>query len=85
MSESIWAALRAQCQARWSHWAAERDLNPRRKRREKPINDNDNIAKTGAVDAPSDPELARIVVAWPSLAEPIRLAMLAIVDAFALK
>ena len=51
----------------------------------KPINDNDNIAKTGAVDAPSDPELARIVVAWPSLAEPIRLAMLAIVDAFALK
>ena len=29
----------------------------------------------------SDPELARLVAAWPMLAEPLRRAMLAMIDA----
>jgi hypothetical protein len=30
--------------------------------------------------APNDPDLARILEAWPTLAEPIRRAMLALVE-----
>jgi len=39
-------------------------------------------AKSGALDTqklPSDPNLARIIDAWPALPEPIRTAILALV------
>lgn len=35
----------------------------------------------GAREAPSDPELAAVVDAWPTLAEPIRAGILAMVRA----
>jgi hypothetical protein len=37
-------------------------------------------ANSGAVDA-RDPDLAHLIAAWPTLPEPIRLAVLALVDA----
>jgi hypothetical protein len=36
-------------------------------------------AESGAVGAPLDSDLARIVAAWPTLPEPIRRAMLALI------
>lgn len=35
----------------------------------------------GAQNAPADPDLARVVAAWPRLPEPMRRAILALIDA----
>ncbi len=40
-------------------------------------------AVTGESEGGTDPELARILAAWPTLPEPLRRAMLAMIDATA--
>jgi hypothetical protein len=38
------------------------------------------LAQTLAHESEKDPDLARIITAWPMLSEPIRRAMLALVE-----
>jgi hypothetical protein len=42
------------------------------------------LAHSLAREAPIDPDLTRIAAAWPALPEPIRRAVLALVDSAAL-
>lgn len=41
----------------------------------------DSCGQNGPASEPVDPQLARLVAAWPDLPEPIRRAMLAMVEA----